>query len=318
MNCTCAVMSFWSRSKTQISIALITALSLFIPLTAFAAWSTDPIDVAASTVDQRRPQVVYDGSGGYYISWQEYSGEGVFAQHYDAQGNATWAAPVHLSSAADDYAQQESTADGLGGLLVAWTDADDYTRVQRVDINGNVAWAAEGVQILSDGDSWIAADGTGGAIVMSYDGGTVNRITADGTLPWGDADNAISFSSNWWATKIVSDGNGGAILLWVEESAFSGVAVQRIDSDGNFLWNSGNPVQLSADGASPDCPRIIPANGGAIVIWYDSSEVLAQKVDSAGAVQWTAGGVVLTSGVNPGDLGLASDGAGGAFFTWAD
>ena len=72
---------------------------------------------------------------------------------------------------------------------------DEYIHVQRVNVNGTIAWTAGGVRVINDGEPWIAADGTGGAIVMSYNGGLVNRVAADGSLPWGDADNAISFSS---------------------------------------------------------------------------------------------------------------------------
>ncbi|MBU4317545.1 MAG: hypothetical protein KKF30_09740, partial [Proteobacteria bacterium] len=309
----------WPDGKAWIFTVLFISLCLLLPQAGFAAWSSNPIVVAGDSEDQRRPQVVYDGAGGYYVSWQENNGNGMFAQHYNAAGNATWNAPVQLSNTGDSYLQQESTADGSGGLLVAWGQDEgmsEYIRVQRVNVNGTIAWAAGGVRVINEGEPWIAADGTGGAIVMSYDGRLVNRVAADGSLPWGDAENAISFSSSSSATKIVSDGDGGAILLWREYSAFNGVAVQRIDSDGNFVWNSGNPLQISSDGGSYSCPRLIPQGGGAIVTWYEGNEILAQKIDGDGEIQWTADGEVIASGESPGLVGLASDGSGGAFIAW--
>jgi len=310
----------WFNVQVWLLAVSFISLCLLIPQAGFAAWGSAPIAVAADANEQCRPQVVYDGSGGYYVVWQDNTDDVIFAQHYNAQGDTIWAAPlqVSLSGASDAYGQ-ESTADGSGGLLVSWYD-NSYTRVQRVNADGTVAWTDGGIEVLDAEDSWIAADGSGGAIVMSYGGGVVNRIAADGSLPWADADTAITFSTSWSATKIVSDGAGGAILLWEEFDAFEGIAVQRIDSDGNFVWNSGTPVQLSADGADPSCPRLIQQGNGAIVAWYDSTdeEVLAQKINGAGAIQWTAGGVVVVSSTSPEYPALASDNAGGAFITWEE
>ncbi|MBA3031288.1 MAG: hypothetical protein FP816_21075 [Desulfobacteraceae bacterium] len=309
----------WPDGKARFFTVLFISLCLLLPQAGFAAWSSNPIVVAGDSEEQRRPQVVYDGAGGYYVSWQENNGNGMFAQHYNAAGNATWNAPVQLSNTTDSSLQQESTADGSGGLLVAWNEydgKDDYIQVQRVNVNGTIAWAAGGVQVINAGEPWIAADGTGGAIVMSYNGRFVNRVAADGSLPWGDADNAISFSSSSSATKIAPDGAGGAILLWREYSAFDGVAVQRIDSDGNFVWNSGDPLQISSDGGSYSCPRLIPQEGGAIVAWYENGVVRAQKIDGDGEIQWTANAEAVATGQSPNILGLASDGAGGAFIAW--
>lgn len=310
----------WSFANIWLLAIFFISLCLICPQAGLAAWSSDPITVSADEDSECRSQVVYDGSGGYYVVWQNTDIYSVLAQHYSADGDATWAAPIQVS-APGDYPQQESTADGSGGLLVSWTDEDDFIRVQRILLNGTVAWAEDGVVAISASEPWIAADGTGGAIVMSYGGGLVNRVDANGTLPWGDADNAIRYSDSYSATKIVPDGTGGAILVWNESDAFTGVAVQRVNSDGEFLWNSGNPLQLNEEGESTSCPRLVPQeDGGAIVTWYDSSdyEVMAQKINGSGAIQWTAGGVVVATGDYPEQPELASDMDGGAFITWED
>lgn len=292
---------------------------LILPQAGLAAWSGDPISVSMDPGKQCRPQVVYDGSGGYYVAWQDFEAEGVFAQHYGVNGDPTWDGPVRLGGGSGSY-QQEAAADGSGGLLVAWYDNNlSYTVVQGIDIDGNIAWDEGGVAVLNDDEPWIAADGTGGAIVMSYYG-LVNRVAADGTLPWADADEPLEYSTDSWATKIVSDGAGGAILLWEEGDLVDGVVVQRIDSNGNFVWNDGDPLQLSAEGSYPDCPRLIPDGaGGAIVAWYDSSDtVWSQKIDADGQIQWPAGGKAVATSNDPWPVDLASDGSGGAFITWGD
>jgi hypothetical protein len=305
------------QGKLWLSTALLICLGLLIPQAGLAAFSDTPIAVSTAEGKQCRPQIVYDGSGGYYVTWQDFEAEGVFAQHYDVNGDP-WPAPLKVGSGSS-YHQQEAVADPNGNLLVAWYDYDlGYTYVQRIDVAGNIAWAEGGVAVIDNSEPWIASDGTGGAIVMSYYG-YVNRVAADGSLPWGASDNPKVYSTNSWATKIVSDGAGGAILLWEEGTVFDGIAVQRIDGSGNFVWNEGTPVRLSAEGGSPSCPRIIPnTTGGALIAWYDGSDVHAQKLNADGQIQWTAGGVVVGSSISTDDVELASDGAGGAFVTWSE
>ena len=195
------------------------------------------------------------------------------------------------------------------------------TYAQRLDADGNPMWTINGVLVIADDDdSWIASDGNGGAIIMSYYG-YVNRVDSEGNLLWGDADNPVTYSiGDPWAPKIVSDGEGGAILTWMEDDD---TAVQRINQDGEKLWGvSGNPVLLSGT-VNPSCPRLVPSgDGGAIVIWIDSTEytLWAQKIDGDGSTVWTDGGVLVSSEDSFGGdtIDLASDGHGGAFITWED
>src|SRR5438128_1188670 len=63
--------------------------------------------------------------------------------------------------------------------------------------------------------------------------------------------------------------------------------------------------------------------GGAIVTWDDyrsgDADIYAQRVDAAGALQWTADGVALcNAGNDQRSPTIVSDGAGGAIVTWFD
>ncbi|HOS95963.1 MAG TPA: hypothetical protein PLQ54_21830, partial [Armatimonadota bacterium] len=161
---------------------------------------------------------------------------------------------------------------------------------------------------------------------MSYEG-HVTRLTADGELPWGDADNPKVYSSTYEtsAPKIASDGQGGAVLVWMDynESDEYVLCVQRVDGDGNFLWNEGSPVYLSETGDA-DCPRIASTgDGGAIVMWYEDPDgygVYGQKINADGGAEWDEGGVLIDTMANlsTDSLDVAYDGAGGGYFTWVD
>ena len=63
--------------------------------------------------------------------------------------------------------------------------------------------------------------------------------------------------------------------------------------------------------------------GGAIVTWVDyrngTADIYAQRVNAAGAPQWTADGVALcTAASDQSSPTIVSDGAGGAIVTWED
>jgi hypothetical protein len=253
------------------------------------------------------------------VTWEDYELWGVFAQHYDVNGDTLWTSPIRVGGGEGDP-YQEAVADGSGGLLVSYYNQDEgYSFVQRINADGNLAWEEDGVAVIDDHHCWIVPDGQGGAVVMS-ENGYVNKVSADGTLPWAEADNPRVFSDDSDATKIAPDGTGGAILLWVEGDSFSGLALQRVDADGEFAWNGGEPLRLSEE--YPEYPSLIPIEGGAIVVWQDNTvshgyAVMAQKINASGQIQWGEGGAVVAL-EHIGWPEAASDGAGGAFVTWGD
>jgi hypothetical protein len=64
---------------------------------------------------------------------------------------------------------------------------------------------------------------------------------------------------------------------------------------------------------------------GAIVTWYDGrflatgDDIYAQRINAAGASQWTADGLAVCTVANDQQLPtIAADGAGGAFVCWQD
>jgi len=125
---------------------------------------------------------------------------------------------------------------------------------------------------------------------------------------------------------IVSDGVGGVIMAW-EDRQFSSnhnIYAQRVDGAGNALWAT-NGIPICTATRHQESPKIVPdGSGGAIIAWTDhrfgSSQwiaVYAQRVDAAGAVLWAADGVYAAyTKYQAGDWAIASNGSGGAVFSW--
>jgi hypothetical protein len=68
---------------------------------------------------------------------------------------------------------------------------------------------------------------------------------------------------------------------------------------------------------------ITDGSGGTVIAWIDSrngnQDIFAQRVNAAGAAQWTANGVsVVTAPGNQASPRLCTDGAGGAVVVWED
>ena len=267
-----------------------------VDATGVTLWGTDGVAVCTAPNDQRAPQVVSDGAGGAILSWADNRASGnpfvllndIYAQRVDAAGTSQWAANgVALCTAAGEQTNVLISADGAGGAIVGWLDqragaVDVYA--QRVDPTGAPQWAANGVAVAS---------------------------AAAQELPYAS----------------VPDGAGGAVFLY-QGIVFGNqdIYAQRLDSAGNLVWSAGGVPVCTATG-NQQGPTIAPdGTGGAILAWLDNrsgiaTEVYAQRVDGAGAPQWTTDGVAIRVGL-PGRptffVKIIPDGAGGAVLSWPD
>jgi hypothetical protein len=125
--------------------------------------------------------------------------------------------------------------------------------------------------------------------------------------------------------KLVSDGAGGAIIIWVERvGAISELRAQRIDPDGANQWAVNGIVICAVSRSMNDTELIADEAGGAIITWVDERvyrdyNIYAQRIDADGSVQWMADGIpVCTAALLQTDPQVVRDGYGGVVITWAD
>ena len=130
---------------------------------------------------------------------------------------------------------------------------------------------------------------------------------------------------------MVSDGEGGAFITWQdrrnEVSTRFDIYAQRIESNGNVLWEE-NGVVVCEEILEQENARICRDNAGGIFIaWEDSrndpigliEDIYAQRIDGDGNVLWEEGGVeVCTDDENQGYIEILSDGNEGLFIIWRD
>jgi len=241
--------------------------------------------------------------------------------------------------------QMQILAEGVGGSIIVWNDfrySDPTIFAQRLNSRGKIQWAPDGVALSSaTGGQYfpqLVEDSNGGAIVVWQDyrsglaGGYdvyAQRVHPDGSLLWA-ADAAIcTTAEDQQKPKIAADGNGGAIIAWYDHRNNTGynsgfqVFTQRIDADGILQWTTnGIAIATTDNPQNPYNEIIADGSGGAIIVWQDyrsgAWQIYAQRIDSAGAIQWPANGILVSAG-NAANQVIARpvpDGEGGAIIVW--
>ena len=165
----------------------------------------------------------------------------------------------------------------------------------------------------SGGGAYAISDGMGGMIVVwevGFSGDNTldvyaQRIDATGNVLWGSNGVSVSLgANNQRLPKATSDGNGGAIVVWVDTRNVANqndIYAQRISGDGVAQWaTDGVPVCVMAGyQGQPDV--CTDGNGGAFIVWEDQrpaigTQVYSQRLDANGNSLWASNGLALTSG----------------------
>lgn len=118
------------------------------------------------------------------------------------------------------------------------------------------------------------------------------------------------------------DGLGGMLLVWQDHrNAQLKVYAQRVDADGNLLWQTDG-VLVGYD------PSFHPwicgdGSGGAYVVWSNRAtgygSIFVQHLDASGSPMWAPAGIIIAGGSVWSDNSLpvcARDGLGGVIVAW--
>jgi hypothetical protein len=204
---------------------------------------------------------------------------------------------------------------------------------------GQVLWAVDGVPICTENDAQnhvrIISDGDGGAIISWNDYRSASfdvyaqRIDPYGNTLWTPGGVPVCTENiHQWSPEIVSDGAGGAIIVW-EDSRFwstSGydIYARRVDANGSLLWDAGGTKVCAEPEDQVGAAITSDGAGGAIITWADfrgGSEyhVYAQRMNAAGDTLWPAGGeVICAQPVDEEETVICGDVGGGAVIAWVD
>jgi hypothetical protein len=314
-------------------------------------WGTGGQAIVIFDSRQEDPEVV-KVIGGWIVAWIDFRIDSlgdIWAQKLDDNGNKLWGDSGVLVDQLPDSAVQEMTLraahDGQGGAIIAWEDlrsgdAGDIL-AQRVTSSGTRAWTNPlGIARVNAGQVGITAegDGNGNLLVAWTDSRGVDediyvaKITPSGTTPWGvNGMPVCTTGTPQTSVKLCADGQGGCYLAWQDRrNSTIDLYMQRMDSSGQAQW-AMNGIALCQTAFEQSEVRVATSfNGtsadGLLTVWKDARtnglnfEVYGQKINPAGAAQWTANGVkICGDAVTTREGGrLTSDLAGGMVCAWED
>lgn len=179
----------------------------------------------------------------------------------------------------------------------------------------------------------ILSDGAGGAIIAWEDARDVHfdiyvqRIDARGRVLWQkDGVPVCTVPENQKRPRMVSDGNGGAIIVWHDMRSGNGnydIYAQRVDAEGNTVWmKDGIPVCDEVKEQNSPCIAS-DGTGGAIIVWEDFrtnyADLYGQRINKSGELLWKKNGVLVCGVLSAQNAPeIISDGASGAIIVWQD
>lgn len=308
-------------------------------------WATNGVPIAIAANIQTSQNLVSDGNGGAIFSWGDArSGSyNIYAQRINSAGVVQWATNgVVVCNASGIQSGATMLPDGNGGAFVGWADGRNDsgdTYIQRINSAGVAQWTTNGVAIAVktsiQGAPLLTTDGSDGAILVWHDGrsGAIGlygqRVNSSGVAQWtAHGVPIVTGNGGQNSHQMISDDAGGAIITW---QAYPGadydIYAQRINGSGVVQWATDGVVISAATGYENYPTMTDDGSGGAIIAWQDSrngaqwtdEDIYAQRVNSAGVVQWTADGVAISNATDIQYIPrIVADDNGGAIMSWTD
>lgn len=235
----------------------------------------------------------------------------VYAQKFDADGNAIWASPVGISKAGGISAWTQIFPfinDGNDGFYIAWHDDRDNDMianifVQRVSSEGVYLWDENGVEVsvLSGRNHFYPQlalpPGTSDLYVfwneMDADqnlrGIYAQKISEDGTRIWSDNGETLIEMSTVNVYPVALRNSSEDVILVYEEfsnAVDANLKAMRIDHDGELVWAQGMMPICMVNSQKVHTVVNHFSNNQLIISWEDdrdgNKDIFAQNIQLNG------------------------------------
>jgi len=311
---------------------------VLLPLLGSAQWTSN---VSENTMiyddldDQVLPKVVVNPStGDSYVSW--FSTEAnypfyVFMQQLDADGNKLWDDDGLLISDnptmtwVTDY---DLKIDNEGNAILVTQDertGSSNVFTYKISPDGNFLWGNDGIA-LSDDEGFnpspkaMMLDDNSAIFGWEHESATqgfsqinLQKLSADGTPAWPEYSVISNDSMYCLMPNFVNSDNNSVIAAWVEvehvDTAVGNwpnmyIYAQKIDSDGNFVWDQKVAVDSSGNmPLKPFSPSMkSDGNGGLLIAWMafpagPNYSSYVQHITADGEMQWQSNGIAVSDSV---------------------
>jgi putative hemolysin len=291
-------------------------------------WSSDPaqnIHVTNLGGDQVIPKIVAAANGDFYVAWFSNPDEknyNVRLQRYDANGNALWEQNGLLISDKPsmtwitDYVL---TRDNENNAVLVFQDVRNGPNniyAYKISPEGEFSWGRDGIPLSNNEyfeapspDSVTMPDSLAFVWVRELDPEALvlQKVKPDGTTIWGDDGLVVQGQAGEpYSQPVIASGGGDHIILiyGIEKqpgSQIMTIYAQKLDGDGDSIWNGGQPISLHDSVPFFIRPSLVSDGaGGAYVSWYTTElKGFVQHLDADGQFLMPEGGAPLVaSGTN--------------------
>src|SRR5262245_42517035 len=268
----------------------------------------------AATTFRGNPALAADSAGNFVVTWLSYlqdgSGEGVYAQRFDASGNPIGGEFRANTFTTGDQEYPSVAMDADGDFVIAWhsvgQDGDGRgVFARRYDAAGNALGPEFQVNTYSTYDQLfpsVAMDAVGDFVVVWQDnnnnptGGIWARRYNSASTPQGDAFRVPVSTSNTLVQlnpAVAMDAAGNFVVVWDsfgQDGDLNGIYARRYSAAGQAL-TSEFPINTYTTSRQERPAIAMSAGGDFVVSWeslgQDGSDygIYAQRYNAAAAPQ---------------------------------
>jgi hypothetical protein len=259
---------------------------------------TVPFQISAATA-VGRPKLIATSDGGFILQYVVSNGGFglppgmMYAQRYDAEGDAVWANALQVSSKIIAFFFfPEPIPDGHDGFYLAYNtgnpDNASFTDVYVQHVRGNgTLWSTDGTRADNSSTTQKFKLGHGLAVVNDDDGlmvpmqvtdgaqgqsgFSVQRLDTAGTRQLGDAAvTVIPVTSTYvQPTDISATGDGAVITHYSGGFGQVHIAATRVDLSGATVWAPAQMDICTANSNKDDVQMTDMRDGQIVVVWDD-------------------------------------------------
>ena len=287
----------WEDYRSNAGPGLADVYAQKLNATGVPQWTANGIGVCTQAAAQHGPRIISDGAGGAILTWydQRAGNYDIYAQRVSVGGGLVGIADgVAVCTSGTDQTNPDMCSDGNGGAIIVWQDFRSTTSidiwVQRMSPAVAIRWPVNGV-VMNNNVAYdqinpkLVSDGIGGAIMTWEDFRTgltsdiyAQRVDSTGVVATGWNVNGVIIcvsGSNQTNPTIISDGNHGAIITWMDkrDSSTNGntsdIYASRITGSFALPWTANGVPVCTADSTQGNPTVVIDGTGGAIIAWMD-------------------------------------------------
>ncbi|MBU0672084.1 MAG: BNR repeat-containing protein [Candidatus Margulisbacteria bacterium] len=252
-------------------------------------WGSKGKIVISANGEQVDADMISDNAGGAILAWTDFRrgdrNPDIYAQRINTQGKVLWQEDGVLVCGAPDVQHTPKVVrDGTGGAIISWTDKgggsyDIYA--QRINKAGKPVWMTDGIPInqLSRTQQNAQFGNSNVLVWEDYRYGNwdifANAVSPAGKLLWkAEGLPVVSLPHTQYSPQVIPWKNNSVLIVWEDyrTGQFYEIFVQRLDSNGNPIWEENGFKIKSKDGGR--APKIVatPNNDSFYVFWEDYSD----------------------------------------------